>query len=356
MEENNELVRPNPPRRRRKRSQWQNFKESYLPVIIAAAALILIISFIAGAIGRSNADNEEPPAESSGSAVDTEAVLAAERQDLLTRAAAKAVHYDYDSAMSILHSYSAGIGTDETLSAKYAEYAAAKEALVLYEDMDSITNLSFNLLIEDLNRALSDSTYGSSGNNAYRNNYITTDAFRAILDQLYANNYILISIYDIASMTTDESGNTVMSYNQLYLPEGKKPILLTELGANYFTYMVDSDNDGLADAGGDGFASKLIVSSGKLTNEMVAADGSTVTGAFDLIPILEEFVEAHPDFSYKGAKALIAVTGYDGLFGYRTDPETALKIGQSYYDSEVSGVKTVISALKEAGYDLACDT
>lgn len=356
MEENNERTQPTPRRRRRQRSKWQVFKESYLPVIIAVIAVILIISFIAGSVSRSRADDSELNPDSGSSSSDSQATLEDERQTLLTLAEKKAAQYDYESAMTILYSYSAGMDSDKALSEKYAEYSAAKDALVLYEDMEHIPNLSFNLLIADLDRALGDKTYGSSGNNAYRNNYITTDEFRSILDQLYTNNYILVSLYDVATATTDEDGNTVMSYNALYLPEGKKPIILTELGANYFTYMVDSDSDGLADAGGDGFASKLVVNNGNLVNEMVDTDGNTVTGAFDLITVLEEFVAAHPDFSYKGARATIAVTGYDGLFGFRTDPETALKISQEYYDSEVAGVAEVISALKSAGFDIACYT
>lgn len=356
MEENYERTHPTPKRRRRKRSKWQIFKESYLPVIIAVIAVILIISFIAGSVSRSRADDNEADPDSSSGSSDSQNTLESERQTLLTLAEKKAAQYDYESAMTILYSYSAGMDSDKELSEKYAQYSAAKDALVLYEDMEHIPNLSFNLLIEDLDRALADATYGSSGNNAYRKNYITTDEFRAILDQLYTNNYILVSLYDVASATTDEAGNTIMSYNALYLPEGKTPIILTELGANYFTYMVDSDSDGLADAGGDGFASKLVVNNGNLVNEMVDTDGNTITGAFDLITILEEFVAEHPDFSYKGAKAVIAVTGYDGLFGYRTDPETALKISQEYYDSEVAGVAEVIAAVKAAGFDIACYT
>ena len=33
--------------------------------------------------------------------------------------------------------------------------------------------------------------------------------------------------------------------------------MLTETNANYYTYMTDSDGDGMPDAGGDGFASRL---------------------------------------------------------------------------------------------------
>ena len=38
--------------RRKKRSQMQIFKETYLPVIIAGVSLVMILIFIIGAIGR----------------------------------------------------------------------------------------------------------------------------------------------------------------------------------------------------------------------------------------------------------------------------------------------------------------
>ena len=50
-------------------------------------------------------------------------------------------------------------------------------------------------------------------------------------------------------------------------------------------------------------------------------DGTVVTGSFDLVPLLEDFIAEHPDFSYKGARAVLAFTGYQGVLGYRTDPE-----------------------------------
>lgn len=360
MEETKESIQPTPPRRRRKRSRLQIFKESYLPILIAVAAVILIITFIAGSVSRSTSDDEplDVPEESTvDSAAAQQSALDAERKTLLAQAEALAAQYDYENAMKILSCYSGGMENSQELQSRYNEYNAALNALVPYEDMEHIVNLSFNLLIEDLDRALNDSSYGSAGSNAYRNNYITTNEFRAILEQLYANNYILVSVYDVAIISTDADGNSSMTWNTLNLPEGKTPVMLTQLAANYFTYMVDGDGDGIADANGDGFASKLILDeNGALVNEMVKSDGSTVTGAFDLIPILEEFIAQHPDFSYKGARATIALTGYDGLFGYRTDAETATKISQSYYDSEVAAVGSVIQAVKAAGYDLACYT
>jgi hypothetical protein len=144
--------------------------------------------------------------------------------------------------------------------------------------------------------------------------------------------------------------------NTLYLPEGKKPIMFTQTQVNYYTYMVDGDGDGLADKKGGGFASKLILDNGKLTNEMVTKEGTTLRGDYDFVPILEAFIEQHPDFSYRGARAVLAVSGYDGLFGYRTDPETAKKISEDYYQKELAELPAVLEALREKGYKFGCYT
>lgn len=44
-----------------------------------------------------------------------------------------------------------------------------------------------------------------------------------------------------------------------------------------------------------------------------------VTGAYDAVPRLDAFLEEHPDGCYKGARGIIALTGYNGILGYRTD-------------------------------------
>ena len=38
-----------------------------------------------------------------------------------------------------------------------------------------------------------------------------------------------------------------------------------------------------------------------------------------MVPLIDRFVEKHPDFSYRGAKGIVALTGYNGILGYRTD-------------------------------------
>ena len=96
--------------------------------------------------------------------------------------------------------------------------------------------------------------------------------------------------------------------------------------------------------------------SGHVTCEIVNADGTTSTGAYDLVPILDAFVEAHPDFSYRGAKAVLALTGYNGLFGYRTHPEGRMLFGEEQYEKNVADVQAIAEALRESGYELGCYT
>ncbi len=64
---------------------------------------------------------------------------------------------------------------------------------------------------------------------------------------------------------------------------------------------------------GDGFASKIVIGEdGRPSCEMKMEDGTVSAGSYDLVPILNDFIDEHPDFSYKGAKAIIALTGYEG--------------------------------------------
>ena len=93
-----------------------------------------------------------------------------------------------------------------------------------------------------------------------------------------------------------------------------------------------------------------------MTCERIDRDGQTVTGDFDLVPILDRFVQDNPDFSYKGAKAVLALTGYNGLFGYRTNSGAEKDFGLDAYNEAVGQAIKVASALQESGYELACYT
>ncbi|MBO5952937.1 MAG: hypothetical protein J6Q53_02265 [Oscillospiraceae bacterium] len=346
--------RPNP--RRRRRSPLRIFIDSYLPLLVIGVVIILFIVFAVGSIGRSNdrrAQQEQDRIAASQSEAQKQLELEAEASRLITEASALAKAYDYDGAIALLDSFSGNLYEFDSLLAARESYVKTKESLIAWDDPSKVVNLSFHLLIADPVRAFSDKGYASS----YKWNFITTTEFSSIIQQLYDNGYVLVDIYDLFEATTAEGGSTVYKAKTLYLPEGKKPMMLTQTQVNYYTYMTDSDGDGLADKGGGGFASRLIVdSTGALTCEYVDSTGKTLTGAYDLVPILEDFIAANPDFSYKGARAVLAVSGYDGLFGYRTDPETAKKISQEYYDQQLKELPAVVDALKAKGYRMACYT
>ena len=52
----------------------------------------------------------------------------------------------------------------------------------------------------------------------------------------------------------------------------------------------------------------------------------------------------------------MALTGYNGLFGYRTHKAAKDKLGEAAYAKEVAGAKAVAQALTNSGYTLACYT
>lgn len=157
---------------------------------------------------------------------------------------------------------------------------------------------------------------------------------------MYDKGYVLVRMHDLAYETTDENGNTVMKPGTILLPEGKHPFVMSQDDVCYYPYM-----------DGDGFASRIIVGEdGKPTCEMKLDDGTVTTGSYDLVPILEDFIQEHPDFSYKGARAVIAFTGYEGILGYRTSDKYA---DSETYEQDCRDAARVAQCLKDNGWELA---
>ncbi len=341
------------PKRRRKMSKERLIKEVYLPPIIAGLALILVIFFIGSAIGRTVKANKAEKDAIDASVEAASSALAQEADRLLTQADALASGYDYDAALATLDSFSGDMTQFKAMVDAYSSYTQAKNQLKPIDDPASIPNLSFHGLIADPSRAFTNETYGIS----FNNNYVTIDEFSKILQQLYDKNYVLVDFDSFVVETTGEDGKTTYSTQPIYLPDGKKPIMLTQTLVNYETFSIDSDGDGEADAGGAGFASKMIIGADrKVTCEYVDGSGNTLTGDYDLVPILETFLESHPDFSYRGARATLAVSGEDGVFGYRTTDAAKDAKGEDYYNQQVAGAKSVAQTLEEMGYTIASYT
>lgn len=342
-----------PPQRRRTKSLERKIKEVYLPPVILVLTAILTVTFIACAAVRGirNKRQEELAIQESQQAVSS--ALELEAQNLVNRANALAAVYDYDAAIALLDTFTEDKSQYQNILDAYNTYSQAKSKIVPLDQPASIPNLSFHCLIADPSRAFTDKEYGKS----YMQNYVTIDEFSKILQQLYDNGYVLVDYDSFIQETLGEDGKITYSSKPIYLPADKKPIMLTETLVNYELFTVDSDGDMEPDKNGDGFACKLVVdANGNIVNEMVDANGNTVYGAYDLVPILENFIKEHPDFSYKGARAILAVTGEDGIFGYRTMHSVKEKKGEDYYNQQVEGAKTIANALREAGYTIACYT
>ena len=312
----------------------RRFKDDVLPVLIGGAALIVCMVFIIGSLSRgyNSEDRKQAALEASIAQAEAEAAAAAEIKNTLATAAKQAAGYDYQAAINTLDAYkTADRGLTDEMTAARAQYAEAVNNLVIWDDPSAIPNLSFHVLIADPNRAYADSLASS-----YKSNFVTTEQFSNILDQLHAGGYVLVNLD--SCLTENADGQATVQ--PIYLPEGKKPIMITETLVNYFAYMVDSDKDGNPDKGGAGFANKLVLEDGKITANYVDADGNQMNGDYDLVPILNSFIEEHPDFSYQGAKAILAVTGEEGVFGWRN-------IGEA---------KEVVEALRADGYQIACNS
>jgi len=330
--------------RRRKRSQMRIIKEDYLPVGIAGLALLLCLIFIIGGVVRTIKNNDERKKNeiaASEQAASEAARLEEEARTIREEAAVMAAGYDFDGAIALIDTFSGNIGSFQELLDDRSKYTQMQGQMVEITDFTNIPNLSFHVLIADSGTAFNSEPYGPK----YLQNFVTIDEFSKILEQLYENGYVLVNFDDFIEEIPDGTGDVTFQTKSIKLPTGKKPIMITETLVNYFPYMVDGDDDGQPDADGDGFACKLVVKDGKITSERVNADGETVYGAYDLVPILEEFIEEHPDFSYRGARATLAVTGSEGIFGYRLKDE-----------DDIKACKELVQALRDQGYLLACNS
>ena len=202
--------------------------------------------------------------------------------------------------------------------------------------MNAVTHIFFHSLIMDTSKAFD----GDSDSANYNSVMTTKDEFLKILEDMYQKGYVLVRIHDVAYEAPDENGNVRFVKGSVMLPEGKKPFVMSQDDVCYYPYM-----------DGDGFAKRVVIGEdGKPTCEMVMDDGTTSTGSYDLIPLLEDFIQEHPDFSYKGARAIIAFTGYEGILGYRT--------ASSYqdsptYEADREQAARVAQCLKDNGWELA---
>lgn len=289
--------RPRPARRRapqrRGPSQSTLVFAAVLVVIVLVAVLVLVL------VSRHDrAPKNDPAAQATPTAQVTE------QDTVLAEAKHLAAQYDYDKAIAAVTGFAGWENVPELQQAK-ADFEAQKAQAVRYADPTTIPHIFFHTLIADTARAFD----GDPEQGGYNQFMATIKEFNAVLQSLYERGFVLVDIHDVAGPQQQADGSTKYVAGDIYLPAGKKPIVLSQDDVCYYEYMTDSDSDGKPDKGGDGFASRLLVKDGKLTCEYVDADGQTLYGSYDLVPLLDDFLDQHPDFSYRGARATIAVPG-----------------------------------------------
>lgn len=172
-------------------------------------------------------------------------------------------------------------------------------------------------------------SFRGSESNGYNCWMTTRGEFLEILPKLYDNDFVLVDIEKVRQA----QGKPFL------FPKGKKPLILSVDDVNYYEYMK-----------GDGFAECLTVdAAGRLATRVKTGERYITDYLGDVAPILEDFVSSHPDFSFNGAKGIAAVTGYQGVFGYRTNSLT----GEAKQEA-VFQAKRVADTLKRKGWRIAC--
>ena len=178
---------------------------------------------------------------------------------------------------------------------------------------------------------------------------VTAGEYLKILESVYEKGYVLVDIADCWSEQTDESGQPRMVKNTLYLPEGKKPLILSYDDVNYYEYMLANS-----------FTYKLIIGEdGKLWSWGKDPQGKEVVSRdLDAVTILDKFVEEHPDFSPFGAKGCLSLTGYEGILGYRTqtDSKSWTAEQEANRQKEIEAVKPIVAELKRTGWTFGSHT
>ena len=163
---------------------------------------------------------------------------------------------------------------------------------------------------------------------------ITADEFKRSLNELYKHHYILIDPHE----AYDLKGKTV-TRKELKLPKGKKPLILSIDDMNYYEYMR-----------GHGYADRLVLDQKQhVVSETKDKNGKVTTSETnDIVPILNQFVKDHPDFSLNGQKGVVALTGYNGVLGYRTN-----ELNNKDYPKRKKEAEKVVKAMKRDGWTFA---
>ena len=343
--------------RRARKEKHQQIVVRALGLVAVFAVLGAILFFVVNGYVHDRQEQEAYRAEKEAEIAAEEEALKARRASI-AEAEKLAVMYDYDGAIALLQSQE-NYDTDNDLINAIAQYTAEKSALEA-KDMTTVPHIFYHSLIVDPARAFDTSKWAAdeiAGINAWMT---TVEEFDKITQQMYDNGWVLIRMRDMVVEKKNDDGTVTFTQNKnLLLPADKHPFVLS---IDDWSYYHSYD--------GKGYGDKAVVdSNGKVKIQYTDAAGNVSIGDFDVLPRLNTFLEAHPDGAYKGARGMAAMTGYNGVFGYRTDVayKTHEKLGKDQaawleahpdfdWDKEVAEATKVAEAAKASGWEFACHT
>lgn len=241
---------------------------------------------------------------------------AEKRNEIIKEAEVLFKGYYVDEAIDLLKSNKELI--NDEVSKIIEEYTKYKNDYVLYEG--TVQHIFFHSLILYPEYVFRDITVPTGG---YNEGFSYKRELDRMLPLLLENNYVLYNIKDIYEK--DETGKMVRK--DIYLPKDKKPLILS-VDDPALTY-------------GKGFADQMIIDeNGNLATKVITPNNETIiTYDGDVELVVNNFIKEHPEFSYRGARGIIATTGWEGFLGYDLETEESR-----------TKAKQVADKLKEEGW------
>ena len=292
-----------------KRRREQRKKKRQREMLLKAAGCVAVLAVIVGitrfttnALGVKEEKTDKKTQTESAAVVQTETEN--KNVKILEEAQLMAAGYDYDAAIEKIKS-AGGYEQDTKMTAAISEYTSAKAACVAV-DVDTVPHIFYHSLMNEPQVALNASLMGQQGADGMNAWMTTVDEFDKIVQKMYDNGYVFVRLRDLVVETKDANGNVSFTRNEnLMLPAGKKPVVLSVDDLSYYhSYEKASYPDKL-----------VLDKNGDVKCHYMKSDGTEEVGDFDVVPRLNSFLEKHPDGAYRGARGMIALTGYDGVLG-----------------------------------------
>lgn len=316
----------------RKKRRGRGFLRFFILLLLALAAIFISAMAVKRMKeGKPEGNNDGDNQKLTDTELHQKEELIRQRQaSVLSNSRSLSDGYYYNEALSLMFELNPK-EINREIMAEMLSIQSKKCGIQLYNG--PLYHIFFHSLIIYTDLAFDNKGHPASGYNMWMT---TRDEFVRMLPLLKDRGYVL---YDIEDYIIRNADGTI-SKRDVYLPEGKMPLVISIDDVCYYDYMKP-----------DGFANRLVVNdNNEVVTEVIEPDGTvSLTYDGDVMPILDQFVKQYPEFSFRGAKGVVAVTGYQGALGYRiTDLE-----GEELEKAR-DEVSRIANLMRENGWKFAC--